>query len=241
MTDLELLIRDKYDGDAHQVSEEDKGRLAQGEPLAYVIGWIPFLGVRVDLSSKPLIPRPETEWWTELLCSEIGDKTLRVLDLCAGSGAVGLAVLKHCPNAQVTFAELKPEQLETIEKSIRENGLDAPRAHVVAGDLFQNLADEHFDVIACNPPYIPSGRELSESVSAHEPHEALFSGKDGLDLIRRIATDAPAHLTEYAVLWLETDITNIEDAQKLLLAGGAHRTDIRNDLYDRPRLVVAYY
>jgi methylase of polypeptide subunit release factors len=66
-TDLDLLVRDKYDGDASRVTQEDRDRLDTGEPLAYVIGWAPFLNLRIDLSSRPLIPRPETEWWTELL------------------------------------------------------------------------------------------------------------------------------------------------------------------------------
>jgi methylase of polypeptide subunit release factors len=62
MTDLEYLVRDKYHGDASLITKEDTDRLASGEPLAYVIGWIPFLGLQIDLQSKPLIPRPETEW-----------------------------------------------------------------------------------------------------------------------------------------------------------------------------------
>ena len=69
--DRELLIRDKYEGDANADMNEDLARLAAGEPLAYVIGWIPFLGLRIYLDSKPLIPRPETEWWTEVLIKHL--------------------------------------------------------------------------------------------------------------------------------------------------------------------------
>jgi len=241
MTELELLIRDKYEGDAGRVTTEDAERLASGEPLAYVISWLPFLGVRVYLDSHPLIPRPETEWWAEMLIKKIGSSVVRVLDLCAGSGAIGLAILKHCPNAHVTFSELDAEHLKSVEKSIRENKLDAARATVVSGDLFENLAGEKFDLIACNPPYIPEGRELERSVTDFEPSKALFSGTDGLDLIRRIASEVPHHLTTGGSLWLEADIANIEEAQRLLTAHGAKQTDIRNDLYGRPRLVVAYY
>lgn len=269
MTDLELLIRDKYDGDAGGVTVEDKERLARGEPLSYVIGWLPFLGVRVDLSSRALIPRPETEWWTEKCITHLNNSTLiplnpssrstmiyhstcSVLDLCAGSGAIGLAVLKHCPNAHVTFAELDANHLLSIERSIEDNGLDASHARLVAGDLFENLAGDQFDIIVCNPPYVPSGRELEASVRELEPSAALFSGGDGLELIRRIAREAPAHLIKgrgepasperkRGELWLEADIENIEEARRLLVAAGASRTDMQSDLYGRPRLVVAYY
>lgn len=244
MNDLELLIRDKYDGDAEKVSEQDKERLACGEPLAYVIGWVPFLGVRVYLDSLPLIPRPETEWWSEELIKHIQSgvygASCSVLDLCAGSGAIGLALLKHLPNVYVTFAEIEAAHHETIRKSINENGLDASRVSFATGDLFENVQGR-FDVVACNPPYIPSERELDRSVREFEPHEALFSGSDGLDLIRRLISDAPAFLNKGGALWLEADISNIEAARDLLLAAGAHEAVIRDDLYGRPRLVVAYY
>src|SRR5262245_12793069 len=93
-----VLIRDKYGGDETRITKEDEERLASGEPLAYIIGHIPFLGLSISLRTKPLIPRSETEWWTEKLVGEIREKSCAVLDLCAGSGAIGLAILKHCPN-----------------------------------------------------------------------------------------------------------------------------------------------
>lgn len=236
-----LLIRDKYDRHVSEaVLAVDLGRLAAGEPLAYVIGWQPFLGLRIHLDSKPLIPRPETEWWTEELVRYIGDRPLRVLDLCAGSGAVGCAVLKHAPNVPVTFAELMPEHEQTIRKNIRENGLDESRAQVHTGDLFTPLAGERFDIIAANPPYIPDERALDASVTDFEPREALRAGADGLELIRRIAAEAPTHLTVGGELWLECDSEHASLAEALI-AAHALRTELRTDPYGRPRLVVGYY
>ncbi|MEK7602401.1 MAG: HemK/PrmC family methyltransferase [Patescibacteria group bacterium] len=245
MNDPELLIRDKYDGDARLVTETDRKRLTSGEPLAYVIGWIPFLGLRIYLDSHPLIPRPETEWWTELLVAHLterfGDQPFTFLDMCAGSGAIGLSVLKACPSAHVTFSELEATHLETIQKSIQGNGLNESRATLIQGDLFASLPGATFDCIAINPPYIPSGRELPGSVALYEPANALFSGGDGLDLIHTFSNEVKQYLKPGAEVWLEADVENIHEAETLLSAGGALRTDIRTDLYGRKRIVVAFW
>lgn len=240
--DVEALIREKYAGnrDAAGVAQ-DRVRLALGEPLAYVIGNVPFLGLTIDLFSHPLIPRPETEWWTEILAQHIGDRPLRVLDLCAGSGAIGLALLKLCPNVQVSFAEVMEEHDAVIRKNIKDNGLDASRASIGIGDLFTPFNDERFDIIATNPPYIPASRSLDESVTKFEPFEALYAGTDGMDVIRRICVEAPAHLTDKGELWMECDIANIEQAAHLAIEAGASYTKIRTDQYQRPRLLMAYY
>ena len=245
MTDLEYIVRDKYAGDASLVTPEDTERLASGEPVAYIIGWVPFLGLHIELSSKPLIPRPETEWWTELLIAYVTEKyrdaEVSLLDLCAGSGAIGLALLKAKSHAQVYFIEQDDHHLKTIQENVVTNHLDPLRAHLFSGDLFENVPEVQFDIIACNPPYIPSTRVLEASVTEFEPLEALFSGTDGLELIRRIANEAKAHLREGGELWVEADIENIEEAKTLLLSHGAKNAVIQDDLYGRPRLVIAYY
>lgn len=248
MTDAnerELLIRDKYQGDATADLTEDLERLATGEPLAYVIGWMPFLGLRIGLDSHPLIPRPETEWWTEQLLKDLKDRfdeaPFSFLDLCAGSGAIGLAVLAAFPGAKVSFAEVVPAHVEQIRKNIETNKLDASRAIVRESDLFSAFAYERFDVVASNPPYVPAERLLDSSVTEHEPAEALYSGTDGLDLIRRIAHDAHTHLSPKSVLWMECDVANIDEASTLLMDNGFGHVEIRTDLYGRPRIVVGYY
>lgn len=245
MEDRDLLIRDKYDGEVPaEALEEDMARLASGEPLSYVIGWIPFLGLRIRLDSHPLIPRPETEWWTNELISHLrerfGAKPFRLLDLCAGSGAIGLAVLKELPNAHVSFGELMPEHVELIKQNLQENNLDAARADIRQSDLFAAFTEE-FDVIATNPPYIPEQRALDASVTDFEPPESLFSGNDGLSLIRKIAEQAKTHLLVEGEVWLEADTENVGTAKTLLETYGAQRSEIRTDQYGRPRFVVAYY
>jgi len=241
-----LLLRDKYNDNLEADLSKDLVRLAAGEPLAYVIGWVPFLGLRINLDSRPLIPRPETEAWTEelhaRLTEKFGDQPFTFLDLCAGSGAIGLSVLARFPLARVRFSELVPEHAMLIRRSIDENNLDASRATVHTGDLFDAFpSDQRFDMIATNPPYVPETRTLDRSVTDFEPRVALYAGEDGLDLVRRIAHEASNRLESSGELWMECDIDNIEEAKELLLSGGAKHALIRNDQYGRPRVCVGYY
>ena len=275
------LLDEKYGGVPTEEYEKDKDRLASGEPVGYVIGWQPFLGLTIHLDSpysakatkgtRPLIPRPETEWWTEQLLTTDGmsarreshsatareeaifqqkntplssnglpEAPLRFLDLCAGSGAIGCAVLARVPNAQVCFGEIDPAHAPTILKNIRENHLDETRADIRTGDLFAPFANMQFDVIAVNPPYIPSERMLDDSVAKFEPHEALFSGVDGLDLICRIARGLSAHLAPRGTAWVECDISNIESAQTIFIKQGFNAT-IRTDQYGVQRILVVSF
>jgi len=239
------LIRDKYGGNIDADVSEDIARLDAGEPLAYVIGWVPFLGLAIRLDSRPLIPRPETEWWTEELIAylkdKFGTKEFTLLDLCAGSGAIGLAVLSSCPGARVSFGEIMPAHADLIRTNLAENNLDEARADVRAGDLFAPFAGEKFDLIVTNPPYVPSGRVLDQSVTLHEPASALYAGGDGLDVIRRIALEAKEHLSPEGELWIEADIDNVAQTGLLLKENGVANIEMRTDLYGRPRLVVGYY
>ncbi len=243
--DLELLIRDKYAGNRNADITDDVVRLESGEPLAYVIGWVPFLGLSIRLDSRPLIPRPETEWWTQALCEHLqqkfGDEPFSFLDLCAGSGAIGLAMLSRFPHARVSFAELSPLHSALIHMNIDENNLDSSRADIRSGDLFAPFAQSQFDIIATNPPYVPTSRELEESVTSFEPSEALFAGRDGLDIIRRIVSEVPAHMHTKGEVWVECDIANVEETAELLRAHGARNAQIRTDLYGRPRVAVGYF
>jgi len=237
--DEQWLLEEKYHGKESAEYEADKKRLAGGEPLAYVIGWQPFLGLKIYLDSKPLIPRPETEWWTEQLLTHVGHRMsyMRFLDLCAGSGAIGCAALAKLSGAQVYFGEIDPAHEKTILKNIRENNLDESRASVRIGDLFEPFGDMRFDIIAANPPYIPADRVLDKSVADFEPSQALYAGADGLDLIRRIATELPKHLAPGGEAWIEVDSAHAAAACALFQAEGLS-AEIRADQYDKPRVIV---
>lgn len=237
--DERWLLDEKYGGTETPEYEADKRRLTAGEPLGYVIGWQPFLGLKMYLDSHPLIPRSETEWWVEQLLQN-SPAPSTVLDLCAGSGAIGCAALAKLPTAHVYFGEIDPAHEATIQKNIQENTLDASRAEVRIGDLFTPFGDMRFDVIAANPPYIPSGRTLEPSVTDYEPALALFSGHDGLDLMRRIAVELPNRLTKSGRAWVECDSAHAPAARELFEAQGLS-AEIRTDQYSVPRVVVVSF
>ncbi|MDO8407619.1 MAG: HemK/PrmC family methyltransferase [bacterium] len=252
--DEQWLLEEKYGGQEAAEYEVDKKRLVGGEPVAYVIGWQPFLGLKIYLDSKPLIPRPETEWWTEEMLRTMsewsgrpkggdprtfarGAEHFRFLDLCAGSGAIGCAALARLPNAQVYFGEVDPAHESTIWKNIRENNLNESRADIRIGDLFEPFTDIQFDIIAANPPYIPADRALPASVTDYEPTLALLAGEDGLSIIRRIAESLPKHLAQGGEAWIECDSSHAAAACELFAKQG-FKAEIRTDQYGKPRIIV---
>jgi release factor glutamine methyltransferase len=201
--DKEWLLRDKYLGEKTPEFERDLERLENGEPLAFVIGWVPFLNTKIYLDSRPLIPRIETEYGVNEVLNGLEDRELRVLDLCAGSGCIGVAVLKRLPRARVDFVELEEKHHPTILKNIHENKLDESRTQILGGDLFERVTDK-YDLILSNPPYIDKElKRVEESVKKYEPEEALYGGKEGLEVIKRILEGAAGHLNPGGVLYIE--------------------------------------
>jgi HemK-like putative methylase len=210
------LLKEKYNGIESEAFLADCARLSEGEPLAYVIGHIPFLNTEIFLESHPLIPRTETEFWVEEALKGIGkEKPARVLDLCAGTGCIGVAVLKSLPLAHVDFGEVDENHHETIRKNIRENDIESSRTHIYGGDLFQNLHGQ-YDFILSNPPYIdPILDRTAESVTNHEPHQALFGGVLGMEFIERIIVESPKFLNTPGVLYIEHEPEQVERIHEL--------------------------
>lgn len=174
-----------------RVQELTQRRLA-GEPVAYIIGEWEFYGLPLDISQEVLIPRQDTEVLAEraILLARAAGEGARVLDLCAGSGCVGLAVAANVPECRVVLADLSEGALRICKQNVRRNNLNA-RVTCVQADATQAPASTlwDFDVIACNPPYIPHGdlAGLDVSVRDYEPWGALDGGEDGLDFYRAIS------------------------------------------------------
>lgn len=211
--DIQWLLSEKYNGEKTDAFYADCKRLALGEPLAYIIGFSPFIDCKIWLDSHPLIPRTETEFWVHecikaieasaTLSLGLEDRSLRILDLCAGSGCVGIALAKHFPTARVEFSEIDERHVATITKNLIENDIGTDRTVIHHTSLFDGISGQ-FDFILSNPPYIDEQNSRADiSVVDHEPHLALFGGKDGLETIRDIVDNLRSHLAPGGQLWLE--------------------------------------
>lgn len=204
------LLNEKYHGEKTEGFFADCNRLRLGEPLAYIIGSIPFLNTTILLDSHPLIPRPETEYLVEKVLHDIHtrlqdstDTTIRILDLCAGSGCIGVAILKNIPESSVDFVEIDQTHHATIEKNIYHNDILPTRTHIVGGDLFEYV-EGRYDYILSNPPYIdPELDRTDESVKKFEPHHALYGGVKGMEIITRLLQQTPLFLTPSGILFFE--------------------------------------
>lgn len=235
--DAQHLLKEKYDGVSNNAFEKDLERLEQGEPLAYVIGNIPFLNTIIYLDSKPLIPRVESEFWLEQALKETDESPKKVLDIFAGSGALGVAWAKARPQDTITFSELDGTHLATIEKNIRENNI-SNEVHYIESDVFTNVSGA-FDIILANPPYVPSDRDLPKGVINFEPLTALFAGTDGLIFIRTLIKDLKDHLLPHGKLYLEHD--SIQGDEIVELFPSSFTVESRTDQYGVSRYTVAHY
>ena len=209
-------------------------------PEAYRIGWVPFINTEIWLDSKPLIPRTETEYWVNEVIQTIrksqilNPKSIKVLDLCAGSGCIGVAMLKEIPEALVDFVEMNEKHHSTIRKNVEMNHLDATRTRIFGGNLFQNITDT-YDFILSNPPYIDPrlGSRVQESVAFYEPKMALYGGKGGLALIDAILKKVSSHLKPEGTLYLEHEPEQVEHLSKHPLYKSTHE-----DQFGRKRFSI---
>ena len=201
--------------------EELTRRRLSGEPVAYIIGEWEFYGLPLDISREVLIPRSDTEVLAEraiLLTRAAGDGA-RVLDLCAGSGCVGLAVAANAPDCRVVLADLSEGALRICKQNVRRNPLTA-RVTCVQADAMTAPAPAlwDFDVIACNPPYIPHGdlANLDVSVRDYEPWGALDGGEDGLDFYRAVSARWGTALRLGGTLIFEVGIGQAPDVEQIM-------------------------
>ena len=187
-----------------------------GRPLWYIIGDADFCGYKIKVDERVLIPRPETEELVQqvVAAAEEGNS---ILDLCTGSGAIAIAVYKELEKnrrkASVTASDISEEALALAKENAEENGADIA---FVQSDLFSRIRGR-FDIIVCNPPYIPSGdiAGLQREVRDFEPRLALDGGTDGLDYYRRIAEDAGKYLVRGGMLVMEVGLGEAESVVKL--------------------------
>ena len=207
-------------------------------PLQYILGEAPFCGLLFRVDARVLIPRPETEllclWALELLREY---RAPRVLDLCCGSGCIGLSLKASRPDASVTLSDLSADALAVAAENARRLALEAELRH---GDLLEGFPPSAFDLIVCNPPYIPSAEcETLQPEVLFEPRMALDGGADGLDLYRRLVASAISVLAPGGALMMELGIREARPVSALLAASGYADLQVRPDLAGIERMVYA--
>lgn len=211
-----------------------------GEPVAYLVGYREFYGREFAVSPDVLIPRPETELLVDIaLGKEVGaggtatgaapstttrtktrttTRASRILDLGTGSGCIAITLALEIPSAEVSAVDASAAALTMARGNAERLGA---RLRLLQSDWFGSLSGESFDLIVANPPYIAAENpHLAAGDLRHEPHQALASGADGLDAIRRIVAAAPRHLSLGGQLWLEHGYDQADDVRDLLVLAG---------------------
>ena len=205
-----------------------------GEPVAYIIGEWEFYGLPLDISRDVLIPRSDTELLAErgIQKTRESGEGARVLDLCAGSGCVGLAIAANVSACRVVLGELSEGALRICKQNVRRNALNA-RVTCLSVDALEPPASSlwDFDVIVSNPPYIPSGdiAGLDGSVRDYEPHMALDGGEDGLDFYRAIAAKWKPALRLGGSLVFEVGIGQAPQVEDILAQNGYENIQTAQD------------
>lgn len=224
-----------------QVRELVERRLA-GEPVAYLIGEWEFYGLPLDISQDVLIPRADTEVLADQAIAYI--RTLgecRVLDLCAGSGCIGLAIASQAPEAKVVLGEMDDSALKICRQNIRRNGLSG-RVMPIQADAREKPPRSlgEFQCIVSNPPYIPTGdiAGLEVSVRDYEPHLALDGGADGLDFYRAITRDWRDALSPGGRLYFEVGEGQADAVLRLMRGQGFGDLQVIKDHHKIPRVVL---
>ena len=221
-------------------------RLAGGEPLAYVLGEWEFYGLKLIVTPDVLIPRDDTCAVAEIAIRQalFLEETPRILDLCTGSGCIGLAIASHVKDAKVTLADLSRNALAVAKKNVQLHKMGARVSCVQADAMKQPPAFlGKFDMIVSNPPAVTTDemRELDHSVKDFEPHMALWGGSDGLDFYRSIAGNAPQCLKPGGYLCFEFGMGQGDDVCKIMTDAGFTILDRVKDFNDRERAVIAQY
>ena len=221
-------------------------RLLDQEPMAYILGQWEFYGLPLRVSPKVLIPRDDTCAVAELAIRQalFLEKDPRILDLCCGSGCIGLAVASRVKDAKVTLADISQDALSVAKENVALNKLSG-RVRCVAADALKPAFPflGKFDLIVSNPPYITADemKKLPKSVSEYEPHLALFGGEDGLDFYRSIAKNFAPALKPGGYLAFEFGETQGDDVCRILEENGYTILERARDYNDRERAVLARY
>ena len=215
-------------------------QIIDGKPLQYITQKQEFMGMEFFVNEDVLIPQPDTEILVETvldICKRYGNQSLRILDLCTGSGAIAISLSKIL-NTQVFASDVSTKALEVAEKN---NILKNSKVEFIESNLFEQINGEKFDIIVSNPPYIKNEeiKSLSKQVQ-NEPYIALAGGEDGLDFYRKIIDEAYKHINKNGYLCLEIGYDQKEDLIKLIKQNENYEYEnCIKDLSNNDRCIIA--
>ena len=215
-------------------------QIIDGKPLQYITQKQEFMGIDFFVNEDVLIPQPDTEILVETvldICKRYGNQSLRILDLCTGSGAIAISLSKIL-NTQVFASDVSTKALEVAEKN---NVLNNSKVEFIESNLFEQINGEKFDIIVSNPPYIKNEEigSLSKQVQ-NEPYIALSGGEDGLDFYRKIIDEAYKYINKNGYLCLEIGYDQKEDLRKLIKQNENYEYEnCIKDLSNNDRCIIA--
>lgn len=223
-------------------------RRAEGEPLQYIVGEQEFMGLSFNVNEAVLIPRQDTETLVETALSFAKNKkgSISILDMCCGSGAIAISMAYFLPKSKLTACDISEAALNVARGNAKKNGVEK-KINFIESDLYMPVQKkkpmkDKFDMILCNPPYIPSYviPTLQREIKDHEPVAALDGGKDGLDFYRKMVTDSAVHLKKGGYILFEIGHDQADDVTALLEEEGCYK-DIftHKDMARSDRVITA--
>lgn len=237
--ELPLYYQSVLTADQFRLFEQGIDRLAKHEPLQYILGCTDFMGLHIQVSPDVLIPRPETEQLVEWVCEFNDSSPFRMFEAGTGSGCISIALARHWPQSHITAVDVSPAALNVARHNIQLHQKEH-QIRCLQSDLFAAVpAHEKYDLVVANLPYIPEADipQLNQNVRCWEPHKALVGGADGLDIIRRLISAAPARLQPGGSLFMEIGIDQNSFVEELLKKTGFYDIEVKKDTAGIDRLV----
>lgn len=231
----QLALVDQITHDQRKILEQAVARRIDGEPLQHVTGRAYFRTVSVHVGPGVFVPRPETEVLAGWAIDQVGSGRARVVELCAGSGAISLAIAAEASPSACWAVEVSDQAYPYLVENLA--GTPVVPVHADMADALADL-DGTVEMIVANPPYVPRAQDLPADV-LHDPGEALFSGQDGLDSIRVVAKAAMRLLEPGGVVGCEHGEAQADDARRIFAQAGFEQIRTVDDLNSRPRFVTA--
>ena len=212
-------------------------------PIEYEKSFIKFLNCKIDLRNRVFIPRIETEFWVKKAIKELKIENCKLkidaLDIFAGSGCIGIAILKNIKNSYVDFADTDKKAIGQIKINLKLNKIPRERYRIYKSDLFEKIKDKDYNYIFANPPYVAKERlkEVQPSVLKYEPKTSFLAGKRGLFYIRKFLKEAKRFLKERGTVYLEFDPLQKKEIEDILKKKGYKNFKFFKDQFKKYRFV----